>query len=103
MSGEEYGRPRCKLAKLRTECAIEKKVLGYFAAEAKYGFIACRRKVWPIRAMCRVLRISATGFCDWFERPPSRRQQANAKFLGRVRGRFAANDQTYGSPRIMRA
>jgi putative transposase len=52
--------------------------------------------------MCRVLGVSASGFYDWFERPPSRREQANAKLLARIRDSFAASDQTYGSPRIVR-
>lgn len=68
----------------------------------KYGFIARHRSVWPTRTMCRVLGVSASGFYDWFERPPSQRQQANTKLLARIRDSFAASDQTYGSPRIVR-
>lgn len=52
--------------------------------------------------MCRVLGVPAGGFYDWFERPPSRRQQANAKLLVRIRDSFAVSDQAYGSPRIVR-
>lgn len=68
----------------------------------KYGFIVRHRSVWPTRMMCRVLGVSASGFYDWFERPPSQRQQANAKLLTHIRDSFAASDQTYGSPRIVR-
>jgi len=68
----------------------------------KYGFIARHRSVWPTRTMCRVLGVSSSGFYDWFERPLSSRQQANAKLLTRIRDSFAASDQTYGSPRIVR-
>jgi putative transposase len=52
--------------------------------------------------MCRVLGMSASGFYDWLEQPPSQRQQANAKLLARSRERFAASDKTYGAPRIVR-
>ena len=52
-----------------------------------------------MRTMCRVLGVSASGFYDWFERPPSQRQQANARLLTRIRDSFAASDRTYGFPR----
>ena len=52
--------------------------------------------------MCRVLGVSTSGFYDWFERPESPRQQANAVLLLRIRESFAASDRTYGSPRIVR-
>jgi putative transposase len=52
--------------------------------------------------MCRVLNVSTSGFYDWFERPPSRQQQANSILLGHIRDSFAASDRTYGSPRIVR-
>lgn len=68
----------------------------------KYEFIARHRNVWPTRTMCRVLGVSASGFYDWFERPQSLRQQANAKLLACIRGSFVASDKTYGSPRIVR-
>ena len=52
--------------------------------------------------MCRVLGVSTSGFYDWFERPESLRQQANAVLLLRIRESFTASDRTYGSPRIVR-
>ena len=51
--------------------------------------------------MCRVLGVSTSGFYDWFERPESLRQQANATLLLRIRESFAASVRTYGSPRIV--
>ena len=68
----------------------------------KYGFIARHRRVWPTRTMCRVLGVSASGFYDWFERPQSKREQANTQLIVRIRDSFAASDRTYGSPRILR-
>jgi hypothetical protein len=53
--------------------------------------------------MCRVLGVSVSGFYDWFERPQSLRQQANARLPGHIRTSFVASDRTYGSPRIVRA
>ncbi len=52
--------------------------------------------------MCRVLEVSASGFYDWFKRPPSLREQANTELLSQIQRHFAASDKTYGSPRIVR-
>jgi putative transposase len=68
----------------------------------KYGFIAKHRSIWPTRAMCRALGVSASGFYDWFNRPPSLQQQANTKLLGQIQASFADSDRTYGSPLIVR-
>jgi putative transposase len=50
--------------------------------------------------MCRLLGVSASGFYDWFERPPSAQSVANAGLLVRIRESFALSQQTYGSPRV---
>lgn len=67
----------------------------------KYGFIARHRAIWPTRTMCRVLGVSASGFYDWLDRPPSKREQDNARLLRAIRQSFDASDGTYGSPRIV--
>ena len=51
--------------------------------------------------MCRVLKASASGFYDWFNRPESPRQRANTELLTGIRESFAASNNTYGSPRIV--
>jgi len=52
--------------------------------------------------MCRVLGVSASGFYDWFERPPSERQRENERLLKAICASHEASDRTYGSPRIFR-
>lgn len=66
----------------------------------KYGFIHAHRHIWPVRTMCCVLKVSRSGFYDWYRRPPSQRQLANASLLQRIQERFIASRRTYGSPRI---
>lgn len=54
-----------------------------------------------IRAMCRVLDISASGYYAWEKRGPSPREVANAKLLERIRTLHVKSRQTYGVPRMM--
>jgi len=68
----------------------------------KYAFIAKHRTIWPTRTICRVLGVSHSGFYDWFERPPSARDQENERLLKSIRLSHQASDNTYGSPRIFR-
>ena len=68
----------------------------------KYGFIERQRSVWPVRTLCRLLRVSHGGFYTWVGRPPSHRALANERLTGLIRQSFAQSDRTYGSPRVWR-
>jgi putative transposase len=50
--------------------------------------------------MCKILKVSASGFYGWRHRPVCQRQQANAALTAQIREAFVASDQTYGMPRI---
>ena len=54
----------------------------------------------PVRAMCKTLRVSHSGYYDWLERPACARAQANAVLLEQIRQAHAVSDETYGAPRI---
>jgi hypothetical protein len=45
---------------------------------SRYRFIAQERTSYPVRQLCAVLGVPASGFYDWLKRQPSRREQANA-------------------------
>jgi putative transposase len=58
------------------------------------------REAFPVRLMCRCLRVSASGYYGWRARPASRRQQANERLLARIRSLHAESDGVFGSPRM---
>ncbi len=66
----------------------------------KYRFIREQTGNYPIRLMCRVLHVSASGYYAWRARRPSQRQLANAALTAQIRQVFLASRQSYGSPRI---
>jgi len=66
----------------------------------KYQFIADHRQEFEIRAMCRVLKVSRSGYYAWCQRPVSEREMANQKLTEQIEEIHQESRQTYGSPRI---
>jgi putative transposase len=54
----------------------------------------------PVRAMCKTLRVSHSGFYEWLDRPACARAQANVMLLDQIRQAHVASDATYGVPRV---
>ena len=55
---------------------------------------------FPVRTMCRVLKVSPSGFYAWVRRPPSQRAMDDAVLTERIRQIHVASDRNYGSPNI---
>lgn len=55
---------------------------------------------FPVRSLCRVLRVSASGYYDWRDRALSTRARANVELMERISQIHQASDTTYGAPRI---
>jgi transposase InsO family protein len=66
----------------------------------RFTFIRDHAGTWPIRLMCRVLQVSASGYYAWRDRPDSARLIANRHLLGDVRRLQAEHRGRYGSPRM---
>lgn len=68
----------------------------------KYGFIDEHREEFSIRAMCRVLEVSASGYYRWRGRPQSDRAQDNERLMGKIRAIHSQSRNNYGSPKVYR-
>ena len=55
---------------------------------------------YPVRTMCRVLRVSHGGYYAWRDRQPSARAVADLVLTERIRAIHAASDATHGAPRV---
>ena len=51
----------------------------------KFGFVDEHRQVWPVRVMCAVLGLSASGYYAWRGRPESQRSVANRELTEDIR------------------
>lgn len=58
------------------------------------------RNTFPIRMMCRLLKVSASGFYAWSGRTPSKRTQENARLSRRIADIYQQSRGVFGSPRI---
>ena len=56
--------------------------------------------MFSIRAMCRVLKVSASGYYAWRRRMESARTKEDQKLRQRIRTIHHESRQTYGAPRI---
>ena len=65
-----------------------------------YRMIQRCRDVFPIRLMCRCLRVSPSGYYGWVTRRPSGRARENARLLARIRQLHVGQDGVVGSPRM---
>ena len=58
------------------------------------------REAFPVQMMCRCLRVSASGYYDWRDRPLSARAQDNQRLLRRIEALHTASDGVLGAPRV---
>lgn len=66
----------------------------------KYEFIRSHRSASRVKKMCRVLRVSRSGFYDWRNRGLSNRHKADQMLLPKIVKVFKEGRRTYGSPSI---
>jgi len=66
----------------------------------RYSFIREQRKQFRLAALCRVLRVSKSGYYDWRGRPESPRRRQNRELAVHIRVAYTRSRKTYGRRRI---
>jgi len=61
------------------------------------------REAFPVRMMCRCLRVSPSGYYVWRGRPLSQRARDNRRLLIRIKALHTESDGVLGSPRMWEA
>ena len=68
-----------------------------------FAFIQAEKAQHPVRAICRALAVSPSGFYAWQRRAPSPRSCTDVRVRTHLRAAHAASGDTYGSPRLQEA
>jgi transposase InsO family protein len=66
----------------------------------RYDFVETHRERWPVRLMCRVLRVSPGGYYDWRGRPQSLGAERREALVVAIKAVHAEMKARYGSPRM---
>lgn len=66
----------------------------------RYAFIEEHRDSYPVRRLCSLLDVSASGFYDWQKRPSSPSRQRREQLHAEIRSIHSRVKGRYGSPRI---
>lgn len=66
----------------------------------RYSFIREHRQQFRLAALCRVLRVSKSGYFAWRKRPESPRRRANRALMARIKAAHEGSRRIYGRRRI---
>ncbi len=66
----------------------------------KYQFVDQHRSSFEVEKMCRLLKVSRSGYYAWQRRPKSKREISNDQLDKEIKEIYESSRQTYGSPRI---
>ena len=66
----------------------------------RYSFIREHRQQFRVASICRVLKVSASGYFAWRRRPESPRAAGNRVLVTRIKAAHARSRKSYGRRRI---
>ncbi|MCH9769631.1 MAG: IS3 family transposase [Gammaproteobacteria bacterium] len=69
----------------------------------RYEFIKGHANQFSVDLICKILKVSRSGYYDWLTRTPSKRALANLQIDIKIKSIFNEHKQRYGSPRITKA
>ncbi|WP_338823519.1 IS3 family transposase [Neomoorella humiferrea] len=99
---EENRRLKKELAIVQEERDNLKKSSGHLLqnTEMKYRFIREHTGTFRVETMCRVLKVSRTGYYRWLKKPVSQRKIQDEIIKEKAEHIYNKSRKTYGSPRI---
>jgi putative transposase len=65
-----------------------------------YRLIDAEKANYSVSMLCKVLKVSRSGYYDWRDRSPSKRERENADLTERIREIHHRSRGTYGYPRV---
>lgn len=66
----------------------------------RFGFIQKHKQEFPVEKMCRVMKVSSSGYYKWLHKAPSQREQYNTVLVREIHRVYNTSKRRYGSPRI---
>lgn len=66
----------------------------------KFAFVEQHRSTFDVWKMCKLLKVSRSGYHAWRKRNPSARQRKNKEVLSEIQAIHQRSRGSYGSPRI---
>ncbi|MFC1510731.1 IS3 family transposase [Candidatus Omnitrophota bacterium] len=66
----------------------------------KYAYIDKNNNLYGVRKMCRVLKVSSSGYYDWKRRPISKREKQDKVFLKEILKIHVESKENYGTIKI---
>ena len=55
---------------------------------------------YRVQELCEALSVSASGYYDWLDRKPGKRQESDQELTEQIQAVYSASRKTYGRPRI---
>jgi putative transposase len=65
-----------------------------------YSFVEAEKATHSVGTLCRVLKVSKSGYYGWRHRPPSSRTRQDATLIERIERVHRDSRGTYGAPRV---
>ena len=67
---------------------------------SSFRLIDAEKARFPVSMLCKVLKVSKSGYYAWRNRPPSKRSREDAALTERILEVHRGSRDTYGYPRV---